>query len=40
LQIGPNRILQPIIFLSRKINPIEYNYKIYNKELLTIVLIF
>ena len=32
-----NRKLRPIAFYLRKMNPIELNYKIHNKELLAIV---
>ena len=28
---------KPIVFLSRKMQPVERNYKIYDKELLAIV---
>jgi hypothetical protein len=33
-------ILYPIIFISKKYNLIEYNYKIYNKELFVIIYCF
>ena len=33
-------LLCPIIFFSKKYSPAEYNYKIYNKELLVVVLAF
>jgi hypothetical protein len=33
-------ILYPVIFISKKYNLIEYNYKIYNKELLVIIYYF
>jgi hypothetical protein len=32
-----NRILHPVTFFSRKLLLAEYNYEIYNKELLAIV---
>jgi hypothetical protein len=32
-----NGNLYPVTFMSKKHNPIECNYKIYNKELLAIV---
>ena len=32
--------LHPVAFLLKKISPPEYNYKIYNKELLIIVRAF
>jgi hypothetical protein len=33
-------VLYPVVFISKKYNPAEYNYKIYNKELLAIVRCF
>jgi hypothetical protein len=33
-------ILYLIVFISKKYNPTEYNYKIYNKELLAIIRYF
>ena len=33
-------VLYPVAFFSRKISPAEYNYKIYNKELLAIIWCF
>ena len=39
-QSNNNNILCPIIFFSKKHSPAEYNYKIYNKELLAVVLAF
>ena len=35
-----NSVLRPVAFLSYKITLAEYNYKIYNKELLAIVAAF
>jgi hypothetical protein len=29
-----------VAFISKKYNPIEYNYEIYNKELLVIIYCF
>ena len=36
-QYDDNRLLHPIAFFSKKIVLVEYNYKIYNKELLVII---
>jgi hypothetical protein len=33
-------VLHLVAFMSKKYNPTEYNYKIYNKELLAIVCCF
>jgi hypothetical protein len=33
-------VLYPVVFISKKYNLIEYNYKIYNKELLAIIYCF
>ena len=33
-------VLHPVAFFSRKMAPAEYNYEIYNKELLAIVCCF
>jgi RNase H-like domain found in reverse transcriptase len=33
-------VLYPVAFISKKYNPAEYNYKIYNKELLVIICCF
>jgi hypothetical protein len=33
-------VLHPIVFISKKYNLIEYNYEIYNKELLVIIYCF
>jgi hypothetical protein len=32
--------LHPVVFISKKYNLPEYNYKIYNKELLVIIYCF
>jgi hypothetical protein len=39
-QIGSNSVLRPIVFLLKKISLAKCNYKIYNKKLLAIVLVF
>ena len=39
-QSNNNNILRPITFFSKKHSPAEYNYEIYNKELLAVVLAF
>ena len=39
-QLGDNRLLHPIAFFSKNLNLAEYNYKIYNKELLAIIRYF
>jgi hypothetical protein len=39
-QKDKHNILYLIIFISKKYNPAEYNYEIYNKELLVIVRYF
>jgi hypothetical protein len=36
-QKNKHNILYLIVFISKKYNPAEYNYKIYDKELLAIV---
>jgi hypothetical protein len=33
-------ILYLVVFMSKKYNPAEYNYEIYNKELLVIIRYF
>jgi hypothetical protein len=33
-------VLHPVAFMSKKYNLIEYNYEIYNKELLAIIYCF
>ena len=32
-----NGVLRPVAFFLKKMSPAEYNYKIYDKELLAIV---
>ena len=39
-QRGTNRLIRPMAFISKKMTPLEYNYKIYNKELLAIIRTF
>ena len=39
-QYNKDRVLHPIIYFSKQLNPAKYNYKIYNKELLTIIKYF
>ena len=36
-QADDNGVLHPVTFYSKNLLPAEYNYKIYNKELLAIV---
>ncbi len=36
-QFNTNRLLQPYAYYSQKNIPAEYNYKIYNKEMLAII---
>ena len=40
LQIGENGLLHPVAYFSRRMALIEYNYKIYDKELLAIIWCF
>ena len=39
-QHDSNGILHPVAFFSKKYTPIEYNYEIYDKELMTIIRCF
>ena len=39
-QYNNKEVLYPIIFFSKKLLVTKYNYKIYNKELLTIIYYF
>lgn len=39
-QMGPDGILRPVAFMSKKYDPAECNYEIYDKELLAIVRCF
>ena len=36
-QLDDNRILYPVAYFSKKLALIEYNYKIFYKELLAII---
>jgi hypothetical protein len=39
-QKNKHNVLHLVVFISKKYNPAEYNYEIYNKELLAIVWYF
>ena len=39
-QYNKDGVLYPIIYFLKRLNPAEYNYKIYNKELLAIIKYF
>ena len=39
-QYNKDRILYPVIYFLKRLNPAKYNYKIYNKELLVIIRYF
>ena len=39
-QYNKDRVLYPIIYFLKRLNPAKYNYKIYNKELLAIIRYF
>ena len=39
-QYNNKGVLHPVIFFSKKLLVTKYNYKIYNKELLTIIYYF
>jgi hypothetical protein len=34
-----NRVWHPVTYYSKKMTPLELNYNIYNKELLTIIIV-
>ena len=38
--MGEDRLLHPIAFFSKNLNPVECNYEIYDKELLAIIQCF
>ena len=39
-QYNKDGVLYPIVYFLKRLNPAEYNYKIYNKELLAIIRYF
>ena len=39
-QYNKNRVLHPVIYFLKRLNPAKYNYEIYNKELLAIIRYF
>ena len=39
-QYNKDKVLHPIIYFLKRLNPAKYNYKIYNKELLAIIRYF
>lgn len=39
-QYHDNKVLCPIVYFSKKHNPVECNYKIHDKELIAIVCAF
>ena len=39
-QYNKDRVLNPIVYFLKWLNPAKYNYKIYNKELLAIIKYF
>ena len=39
-QVTPNGKWHPCAYISKLLSPIEYNYPIYNKELLAIIQAF
>ena len=39
-QYNKDKVLYPIVYFSKRLNPAEYNYEIYNKELLAIIRYF
>jgi hypothetical protein len=36
-QKDKHSVFYPVVFISKKYNPAEYNYKIYDKELFAII---
>lgn len=38
--LDDDRLLHPVIFLLKNLNPVECNYEIYDKELLVIIRCF
>ena len=39
-QYNKDRVLHPIVYFLKRLNPAKYNYEIYNKELLAIIKYF
>ena len=39
-QYNKDGVLYPVVYFLKRLNPAEYNYKIYNKELLAIIRYF
>ena len=39
-QYNKDRVLYPIVYFLKRLNPAKYNYKIYDKELLAIIKYF
>ena len=39
-QYNKEGVLYPIVYFLKRLSPAEYNYKIYNKELLAIIKYF
>ena len=39
-QYNKEGILHPVVYFLKQLSPAEYNYKIYNKELLAIIKYF
>ena len=39
-QYNKDRVLYPIVYFLKRLNPAKYNYEIYNKELLAIIRYF
>ena len=39
-QYNENGVLYPIVYFLKRLNPVKYNYEIYNKELLAIIRCF
>ena len=39
-QYNEDGVLYPIVYFLKWLNPVKYNYKIYNKELLAIIRCF
>ena len=39
-QYNKEGVLYPIVYFSKQLSPAEYNYEIYNKELLAIIKYF